>query len=620
MSRYLLALFISIITLKGEDLGTLLNKYQDKSDLSRIDKESKNGNIIIYTRKDLDAMQAYTLKDVIKNIRLFSLKTTPFGGVNIVKTPMAKESDIGLKLIIDEMEISSFAAGGGIMQYEKIGLSFVDHIEIYQAANAVLFEGQPAGIVIRLYSKDPSLENLTSLLATIDNRASLNTQITSAGEMGDYDYLATIDAGKYNHKHYHNSSNNSKLSKDLSRVQGYLKFGKDDDFLATFGIIAIKSDILKGFGEAIDDGEIKNLYINGSFTKFFEDNIKLVLDLSHEEAKLDNSDLNGFVVQASMPASDISSKNRAHVANATLDQEIYSGDHEIRYGIQLKYRDFKQQEMRLDGVEHNLVMGARRSHYAYLFAEDNYHISDAHSIIFGAKLAYSDNRYKKQLNHTLRVGYTGEIMSNLVLRAAVQRSYTPPTITQTTFSPLYKPNPRLKNAKNTTTKIELEKSFDATKLTFGVAKLTLKDGFAFSHADSSFINIHNSMSISQYYANIDHRFDTNNRIFAEFFNSYTDAAYRYSSKSGALVQLFNTIGSFDLYNELLYRSSYNDALGLNIADGYDYTAGIIYRYSKALEFKLKGENVFGKASKTAVGLQKIDPYDKRVLFSVEYTF
>ena len=54
--------------------------------------------------------------------------------------------------------------------------------------------------------------------------------------------------------------------------------------------------------------------------------------------------------------------------------------------------------------------------------------------------------------------------------------------------------------------------------------------------------------------------------------------------------------------------------------GLDYTTGAIYHYTKKLDLKLKGENLFDRASQIGINGLKIAPYDRRVIFTIEYIF
>jgi outer membrane receptor for monomeric catechols len=60
--------------------------------------------------------------------------------------------------------------------------------------------------------------------------------------------------------------------------------------------------------------------------------------------------------------------------------------------------------------------------------------------------------------------------------------------------------------------------------------------------------------------------------------------------------------------------------GYKIDDGYDYSAGAIYRYSKNLDLKLKGENLFDKASKSNINGVLTSAIERRAILTLEYTF
>ncbi|MCX6053144.1 MAG: Plug domain-containing protein [Campylobacterales bacterium] len=68
---FLITLFCaSLLVGADDDVGSMLQNLRKKSELHNETKEENAGFVTIYSREDLDRMQAYTLKDI--------LKSTPF--------------------------------------------------------------------------------------------------------------------------------------------------------------------------------------------------------------------------------------------------------------------------------------------------------------------------------------------------------------------------------------------------------------------------------------------------------------------------------------------------------------------------------------------------------------
>lgn len=92
-------------------------------------------------------------------------------------------------------------------------------------------------------------------------------------------------------------------------------------------------------------------------------------------------------------------------------------------------------------------------------------------------------------------------------------------------------------------------------------------------------NNNQNSNFEQFSINTTYKFDADNKVVLDYFKVYKENYY-FSPDSGVLVQLYNRIDKFDIYNELVYRSSYTGSDKVYIDAGYDYTAGIIYHYSK----------------------------------------
>ncbi len=130
----------------------------------------------------------------------------------------------------------------------------------------------------------------------------------------------------------------------------------------------------------------------------------------------------------------------------------------------------------------------------------------------------------------------------------------------------------------------------------------------------------NASFISQYqrtYIRAEHQFDLDNKITLEWYKKYAEKYV--SPGDGALLQLFNKIGAFDIYNELVYRANY-ETMDIKIDKGFDYTLGVIYPVNKHLLVKLKGENLLNEATQIPIGDLKIPAMETRYRATMEYTF
>lgn len=620
MKIYLVLLLLSAL-LFGEEknLNELLSEYREAGELFNETKELKNGHVTIFSRADLDKMQAYTLNDVLKTIKLFTLMSTKLGMSTLVKSPYSEKVISSVKVFINSYEVTSLTDGTGLTQFGRMGLNFIDHIEVYQVSNAIAFSGEPGTMVIKLHTKDPSRENATVAQTSIDSRGGSKAQVIEAKSFDEYTYLANLDISNYN-SHEHKIADGSELSRDGQRGQFYVNLAKKNDFKVEIGSAIEKDNLFSGFGKSIDDGEFytKNYY--AQFTKYFDNDIKVILNTSYETVDLTNSDNIGFALQDNSISNLLEAKSGSQTHNAILEKRIEHNDHNLLFGTQLKVRSFFLDKLKSNGVNKELVIGPKDLNIYMFYFEDEYSINSNNTLTLGAKIDIYDNHLTpSSTENILRVGYLSNLSDTTSLRAFIQKGYFYPLFAETTFSPLYFTNPNLESAKSTATKIELEQKIDNLILTVGGGGAKSKDSISFNPIRKTYVTNPDSNTFGQYYINTTYRFDADNKIIAEYFRTYKEDS-KYSPDNGALLQLYNRIGKFDIYNELIYRSSYVGVYNQKINTGLDYTAGAIYHYNKKLNLKIKGENLFDRASQIGMNELKIAPYDRRAIFTVEYTF
>ncbi len=620
MKIYIVLLLLTAL-LSGEEknLNELLSEYREAGELYNETKELKNGHVTIFSRADLDKMQAYTLNDVLKTIKLFTSMSTKLGMNTLVKSPYSEKTISSVKVFIDSYETTSLTDGTGLTQFGRMGLNFIDHIEVYQASNAIAFSGEPGTMVIKLYTKDPSRENAAVAQTSIDSRGGSRAQIIETKSFDEYTYLANLDISNYN-SNEHKIADGSELSRDGKRGQFYVNLAKKNDFKVEIGSAIEKDELFSGFGKSIDDGEFYTKSCYAQFTKYFDNNIKVILNTSYETVDLTNSDNIGFSLQDSSISNLLEAKSGSKVYNAILEKRLNYDNHSLLFGTQLKVRSLFIDKLKSNSMDKDLVIGPKDLNIYMFYFEDEYSINSNNTLTFGAKVDIYDNHLtSSSTENVLRVGYLSNISDTTSLRAFIQKGYFYPLFAETTFSPLYFTNPNLESVKSIISKIELEQKIDNLTLTVGGGGTKSKDSISFDPINKTYVTNPESNAFGQYYINTAYRFDADNKIIAEYFRAYKQGS-KYSPDNGALLQLYNRISKFDIYNELIYRSSYVGVYNQKINTGLDYTAGAIYHYNKKLDFKLKGENLFDRASQIGMNGLKIAPYDKRVIFTIEYIF
>ncbi len=125
-----------------------------------------------------------------------------------------------------------------------------------------------------------------------------------------------------------------------------------------------------------------------------------------------------------------------------------------------------------------------------------------------------------------------------------------------------------------------------------------------------------------------YEFDAKNRLLLKLYGGDNSEEYDNSPKYGATLRLFNSYKKFDLYSELIYRSSYTAAATLDPRDthyvesSFDFTAALKYHYTKDLLLGVRAENIFNDSMKMYYGggLQPIEVFDRKIWANLEYMF
>lgn len=616
---FILLFFSTLLFAQEENLDDLLSQYREASELSHETKQEKSGHVTIFSRSDLDKMQAYTLNDIIKTIKMFTLKNSAFGPTAIVKSPYSEQSMSSVKIYINSYEVTSITAGTGIAQFGQMGLNHIDHIEIYQASNAIAFHGESGNMVIKLYTKDPARENATVLQGSVDSTGGGRGQVIDAQNFGDYSYLANVDVSG-NRFDKERGRNNKEFSRDSNRGQLYVNFAKKDDYVIEGGASKEKSDIFSGFGQSVEGGDITSTYSYLHFTKYLPSQTELRISGTYEIIDVLNSDSSGVRLFDSSLSNTLDVTSGSYTYDILLQKRYSYNDHNFLFGTEAKFKTFFLDNLQSNGMEKSYPAGPKELDIYMLFGEDSYDINEEHQITLGAKANYYDNHETKaNTEYLLRLAYLAKLSKEFSLKSFIQKGHVYPIFAQTTFSPIIIPNPDLRVSKNRVIKAELEYNKEKLTLTLGGGTSKSKDGIIFNHSLQKYVNNSGNSDFSQFFLNLEYVFDAENKLVAEYFRAYKDNN-SFSSDTGALLQLYSTFGKFDFYNELIYRSSYIGVDGVSMDAGYDYTAGAIYHYNKNLNIKLKGENIFDRAIETSIKGAMVPALERRGILTLEYIF
>ena len=310
----------------------------------------------------------------------------------------------------------------------------------------------------------------------------------------------------------------------------------------------------------------------------------------------------------------------------TIEKKILTTNHDILLGLEFQQKKAALNEYSAQGASLSPRTGPDTLDTYMVYLEDLYKLNDNNLLTFSAKLDYYEDSFSKSsTEYSLRLGYITNFATNWKNKLFITKKYMYPSMLQTSFTPpLHIPNPDLESNDIEMITGELQYAKDSTILSFGYAYKTIENPIVFNKMRKMFVNGKNTVYFRRLYTRGEYKFDVNNKIILEYYASY--CGNHGSPTSGAIVQLFNKIGKINIYNELVYRADYTLNYGagdVKIDKGYDYTLALSYPLSKKLNLKLKGENLFNKASKSLIDPQgniKASAIQRRGILTMEYTF
>ncbi len=619
----------------SDTLDDLLSQYRSESDLSRQTKQESAGSLIVYTRERLEKMQAYNLRDILKTIPVFTMQESFTGQVSLAKASGATFNSQFLKLYINDHEVGSIGFGSAMKMWGYLDISYIDHAEIYQVGSSVMAGDEPPGIVVRLYTKDPSRENGGAVQAMGGSRGSYEVGGYYAYKGEDFStfvYGATHDEDRND---YNSGRSAVPVDRDFDSTNLFASFQKGD-FSLEAAQFSLEHDRFLGFGTSrtpLDNrADLLHRYVIAN--QYFQDRtLKIRLAYDHASHIQNESDPSG--IKLFNPDGTLSTYEEWYfdkseeILDAVIDKRLLLASHDIHLGAQAKHKRVDAHSLLTDGIERiDELSGPDRWNTLSVFFSDDWTLNDYNLIFTNIKYDRYDlnNGGKDFEDYVLRLGHIYND-GTWMWKTFATRTYGYPIYMQTSYFPfVYKSDVNLKNEERMAASTEVSYMTPSSTTNLRILYNTARNAIVLQQ------NVHlNTDEKPNFYAlsaSHEYRFTPSHEIHLSAYYGDDDMPMTQSSKAGALVQLFNTFGPVDLFNELVYRSGYHyttpTALSVDVAEGFDYTAGITYRATPDLNLFLKGENLLNKAIMspypTSTYVDYISPFDRTVRFGLKYVF
>ena len=389
--KALLFLLILISISYGESIDSLLDEYAQESELSKKTKDESAGNLIVYTRDDLERMQVETLKDILKSFRFFPYAENRTAHPdNLSQDPLSYASK-NVRIYLNETELLTSITGSGFFLFGDMEMDFIDHVEIYEGFPSFDFGVEPAVIVIRLYSKTAQHDEGGRVKATIDNKGSNKQNVYYTDKTDDISYFIYANHTDKQQDTYEHQNETLGRDKETNRFYGSLS---TEDHRVEFHAMQQKGDALLGsiIGLIPKDSHIDMSFLNLSTnSKFFNDSLILNLSYNYTESDFDY-DYNPLT-------SGISSTEYTlleETFTSSLKKEWELDSNTITVGAQYRYKDFDSGSAK----DYNEAVYSA-------FIEDLISLNDKNVLTLSAM----QQLYKRSQNHKdedalqLRLGY-----------------------------------------------------------------------------------------------------------------------------------------------------------------------------------------------------------------------
>jgi len=611
----------------GLNVSDLLDNIEKKTDLSQKTKLENGGVSFIFTRDDLERMQAKSLKDVLKT-------TYPFGyNENIYGRPdpltfgtTAPFLSSMMRIFIDNQEVTAGIYGSGIAILGDIDLGFVNHIEVYTQNPTYEYSTEATMVLVKIYTRVAQKDEGGKVELNYGSYGSSGVNGFFSQELDEWSYFSYISHSDINRKKYY--SNASELSRDRDRTHILTSLYNDNNRILVQGIRS-KEDAF--IGKSIDATPIKNTndlsYLHVGYDgKSSDVSFLATYDyISDEHSFLDDIGL----------ISSREVKLHSHIATAELKYDYITSSNKLVTGLKYRYKKYDYDKRYINGISQPKILNTSQT-IATVFLENQYSLEENSILTFGISTSEVKNNNSPMDADILmyRVGHT-YTTDNWVFKTIGSHVEIPldPYLVKSPNSYTANANMKAQSLDTIIENIIYTNKNNKYELIFGRFR-----------SENYVVPTAPYMRLDNYSGNIrsigahfrwTHEYNRFDKFFVSF--GYTRKGNMpfplpdtVSDYIGVLRDI-KTYEKFDIFNELLYFRDSIDSKNF-----YDYSAGVKYHHSEDFTISIKGENLFDKSRVTKFNRVdvttlanpmpsfdtpiEVSSIDRKVTLSLEYLF
>ncbi|WP_353661678.1 hypothetical protein [Hydrogenimonas sp. SS33] len=638
-----------------ENLSALLDEYAQQADLSNLTKQESAGNLIVYTRRDLERMQIKQLKELLEKIPFLEYKEDNYGLTDVFYAPYQPASNVGIKLYVNDRAMEIPYGGNALRLYAQMDMSYIDHVEIYLGAPALSFGVEQGAFVIKLYTKDPAREN-TDVLGVFGGTYGTRDLYAYSAHVTDGGIGYLLYANYFDLRRHKVRTGKAALSRDKEFGHFYSRITKGNHAVE-FEAIRARFDQFYGMSFHMDPKEgypysyATNLY-GGYYYDNQEAGVKGFINYAVNRTDFHDASRSGLGImpnpKGAYPAAVVYDRMRMRFNDYLLDTQIrkkLKGAHwESDTGLQFRHKRFKFPLVSAGDVENHNLWSSTEIIYS-LFNETSYQPDPSNIFLFsvkGERYNESDDvNDRTQLFY--RIGYTYSTGKWTSKNFLMSGDFTP------TLDVLFR-NYHIFGIKK---KLDsTEASAASTQLIYKEKRRTLSLLLAATkdknhiYYDVKFDPTDHARPLKPYYANLPdpiyyytawadwkEQCTPEHRIVLDGWLIHADDRNSDTRSTGYGAQLSHSYdnGEWSLFNEIVYRyfPGYDP--------GWDWNLAATWHLSRDLTLIAKANNILGEALQNhytafdptpipglyppiVTTLNNVDAFDRRLWIGLEYQF
>ncbi len=607
---------IPLLCFSQQDMNKLLSLYKSQAELSSITKSESAGFVDIYTREDIEKMQANTLGDILKLFTIPNVSRTSTNITFYTKPSNKSMPAYSIRLYINDHDFSTSSYGSDAVLWSSMTLDNIDHIVVYKSTSSVEFGNEPSTVVIKLYTKKAEKEEGGKIKLSADQKGSYRAGTYFAHTtMNNFSYFFYANKNDINRKDYYNQG--YKLDSDTDSKNLYANFFYKN-WRFEVGHYSQNMGSFLGLGkEAKPYG--RGLYTKHNFwhiTKQFENDIKLQFSYDCTTYDFNNKDNSGINAGSIGDVTNYDLLYDDTVVSAIVEKIFKTDRNKLLLGAFVKLKDSKT-----DGMFDTTKTDYKNRLNLYsLYAENSFSFN--YTTMLVASLKGDFYRYDKvvepQDEYIARIGIIKNI-NKFQLKAFYTKTYytIPMTYLYSTNDTPYITNPDLNYTKPTLITLGIRYKDNKHEVDARAAFVSVTDKLIYK--EEGFTSM--SKSYDQYEVKYTYKINHANKISLDLYTGKNSLDLEFTPRYGSNIIAINTFGKFDLFNQISYKSSYS-AYDVDVKSSYDYNFALKYHVNPDFAVGIKGENIFNSGYEQAYKSlgDSIPVYDRKFWVNMEYLF